>query len=88
MSSLGPWKRVDGTPLDTNSDGYATGLIALVLEQSGIESTQTATQKALSWLVRHQDRTTGMWSASSLNKQRDAALDTGSETERRIEPNQ
>jgi len=77
MSSLGPWKRGDGTPLDTNSDGYATGLIALVLEQSGIESTQTATQKALSWLIRHQDRTTGMWSASSLNKQRDAASDTG-----------
>jgi squalene-hopene/tetraprenyl-beta-curcumene cyclase len=77
MSSLGPWKRLDGTPLDTNSDGYATGLIALVLEQSGTESTQTATRKALSWLVRHQDRTTGMWSASSLNKQRDAASDTG-----------
>jgi len=77
MSSLGPWKRVDGTPLDLNSDGYATGLIVLVLQEFGGASTQTATQKALTWLVRHQDPTGGMWSASSLNKQRDPTSDVG-----------
>ncbi len=73
MSSLGPWKRVDGTALDTNSDGYATGLIALALRQSRIESEQTAGKKALSWLAQHQDRTGGMWTASSLNKRREAS---------------
>ena len=77
MSSLGPWKRVDGTPLDLNSDGYATGLIVLVLQEFGGASTQTANQKALTWLVRHQDPTGGMWSASSLNKQRDPTSDIG-----------
>ena len=29
------------------------------------------------WLVEHQDRTTGMWTASSLNKQRDPKTDIG-----------
>jgi squalene-hopene/tetraprenyl-beta-curcumene cyclase len=77
IASLGTWKRADDTALDTNSDGYATGLIALVLQQSGIESAQPAAQRALSWLVRHQDRMSGMWSAPSLNKQRDAASDVG-----------
>ena len=34
-TDLGPWKRVDGTPLETRSDGYATALIVLVLEETG-----------------------------------------------------
>ena len=29
---MGSWKRADGTPLDTRSDGYATGLATLALE--------------------------------------------------------
>lgn len=33
--------------------------------------------RALGWLVEHQDRTTGMWAATSLNKQRDPATDIG-----------
>jgi squalene-hopene/tetraprenyl-beta-curcumene cyclase len=31
-ASLGSWKRNDGTPLDTRTDGYATGLVTFVLE--------------------------------------------------------
>jgi squalene-hopene/tetraprenyl-beta-curcumene cyclase len=75
MSSLGTWKRSDGTPLDASSDAYATGLIALVLQQSGKESARVPAERALSWLSRHQDPTTGAWTASSLNKQRDAGSD-------------
>ena len=33
---VGAWKRKDNTPLDARSDGYATGLIAMVLQQPGI----------------------------------------------------
>ncbi len=32
---VGPWKRKDSTPLEVKSDGYATGLVTLALEQSG-----------------------------------------------------
>jgi squalene-hopene/tetraprenyl-beta-curcumene cyclase len=77
MSSLGPWKRTDGTPQETNSDGYATGLIAFVLQQAGVASTEPAIRNAILWLVRHQNRTSGMWTASSLNKQRDPETDIG-----------
>ena len=43
MSSLvGSWKRKDGTPLEAASDGYATGLIAFVLEQVNAPESQPA----------------------------------------------
>lgn len=76
-SALGSWKRADSTAQDTASDGYATGLITLVLQQSGTSGTGGSVSKGLSWLVRHQDAATGMWVASSLNKQRNAASDAG-----------
>ena len=31
----------------------------------------------MAWLARHQDASTGVWTASSLNKQRDPASDIG-----------
>jgi squalene-hopene/tetraprenyl-beta-curcumene cyclase len=77
MSDLGPWKRVDSTPLDTSSDGYATGLITLALRSAGVQSSDAHLSRALLWLSQNQDRTTGMWSASSLNKQRDPASEIG-----------
>ena len=33
--------------------------------------------KGLDWLRRNQDRATGRWTATSLNKQRDPESDTG-----------
>ncbi|HEY6357892.1 MAG TPA: hypothetical protein VIX35_06585, partial [Vicinamibacterales bacterium] len=33
LASLGTWVRADGTPLDTKSDGYATGLVVYALQQ-------------------------------------------------------
>jgi squalene-hopene/tetraprenyl-beta-curcumene cyclase len=77
MATLGSWKRGDNTPLDTRSDGYATGLLAYVLRASGDPRAQDAVGRARAWLVSHQDPSTGLWSAASLNKQRDPASDAG-----------
>jgi len=77
MATLGSWKRVDSTALDTASDGYATGLITLALQQAGVPPTDAHVGKGLAWLAGHQDASTGMWSATSLNKQRDPASDAG-----------
>ena len=76
-ASLGSFKRIDGTAIDTASDGYATGLVTLVLQQAGV-SGDARVRKGLEWLKRHQDRATGQWTAASLNKQRDPASDPGS----------
>jgi squalene-hopene/tetraprenyl-beta-curcumene cyclase len=77
MAALGAWKRVDDTPLVTASDGYATGLVTLALQQAGISASNPALSKGLDWLRTHQDRAAGQWHATSLNKQRDPASDIG-----------
>ena len=76
-TALGAWHRRDGTPLETRSDGYATGLIALVLEETvagaphAPPSTHAHLQRAFAWLRANQDPETGSWPAWSLNKNRD-----------------
>jgi len=77
LATLGGWKRVDGTPLDTASDGYATGLVTLALRPSGSARAAAASERGIAWLQAHQDPSTGMWRAASLNKQRDPASDIG-----------
>ncbi len=84
MSTLGMWSRGDGTPQDSSSDGYATGLVTLALQRAGtaepastVSRTDPRIRRALDWLVKHQDPATGAWSASSLNKKRDPASDIG-----------
>ena len=74
MTALGSWKRVDNTPLDTRTDGYATGLIAYVLQGTGDPRAREPIARALAWLQKNQDPA-GLWVASSLNKQRDPASD-------------
>lgn len=76
MSTLGPWKRSDGSEQDKTSDGYATGLATLALQETGF-GTDPRVIKALEWLAANQDRATGRWPASSLNKQRDPMSDVG-----------
>ena len=67
----GPWKRSDGSALDTGSDGYATGLATYALLQSGLPASHARVQQGLRWLADHQDKSTGRWLAASLNKNRD-----------------
>lgn len=77
MASLGPWQRIDGSALDTKSDGYGTGLVTFALQQAGVSPTDRRVEKGLQWLVQHQDKATGQWWATSLNKHRDPASDAG-----------
>ena len=76
LSSLGSWKRRDETSVDTGSDGYATGLVTLALQQAGQPRNHAAVASGLAWLTRHQDPD-GSWPASSLNRQHDPASDRG-----------
>ncbi|HEY3707024.1 MAG TPA: hypothetical protein VGL22_18335 [Terracidiphilus sp.] len=76
-TDLGGWHRRDGTSLETRSDGYATALIALVLEEAvagaphASRSTPAHIERALGWLRANQNAETGAWPAWSLNKNRD-----------------
>ncbi len=76
-TSLGAYKRVDNSPLDVRSDGYATGLVTLALQRAGVPKTNAQLVRGLDWLRANQDKGTGQWPASSLNKQRDPASDIG-----------
>ena len=76
LSSLGTWTRRDETPVDTQSDGYATGLVTLALQQAGVARDHEAVAGGLAWLMRNQ-APDGSWPASSLNRQRDPASDRG-----------
>jgi squalene-hopene/tetraprenyl-beta-curcumene cyclase len=69
LSSLvGAWKRADGTPQETQSDGYATGFITFVLQQGGIRREDGQLQHARAWLAANQNKTEGFWLSYSLNK--------------------
>jgi hypothetical protein len=71
-ANLGPWKRKDGTPLDTASDGYATALIVYAMHEAGISAENRLIQEGRRWLVQNQ-AADGHWNAVSLNKQREPA---------------
>lgn len=72
LSSLvGEWKRADGTPQETKSDGYATGFIVFTLEEVGVTPENARLKSGISWLIRNQDRREGFWVAYSLNKNKE-----------------
>jgi squalene-hopene/tetraprenyl-beta-curcumene cyclase len=75
LTDLGTWVRRDQTPLETRSDGYATGLIVLALAQNGIGLSEAG--RGVRWLLANQDKATGSWPAWSLNKNRDPQSDAG-----------
>jgi hypothetical protein len=75
LSDLGTWERVDNTPLESRSDGYATGLVVLALKENLV--TDSHVRRGLEWLTANQDKTTGAWPAWSLNKNRDPKSNVG-----------
>jgi squalene-hopene/tetraprenyl-beta-curcumene cyclase len=74
LSRFGTFARVDKTPLETGSDGYATALAVLALQLDGSQSLQPALTRGLGWLGSRQE-SSGRWVATSLNKKRDPASD-------------
>ena len=78
LTDLGSWHRRDDSPLETRSDGYATGLVVLVLEEAAVtSSTSPRIARGIAWLESNQDKTTGAWPAWSLNKNRDVTTPVG-----------
>lgn len=78
LTDLGTWERRDKTPLETRSDGYATGLTVLVLEETSTDAhANPQVARGIAWLKANQDKTTGAWTAWSLNKNRDLQSDVG-----------
>ena len=78
LTDLGTWKRRDNTPLETHSDGFATGLVVLVLEEIELNpNSNLHVAHGREWLVANQDKTTGAWLAWSVNKNRDLETPVG-----------
>jgi squalene-hopene/tetraprenyl-beta-curcumene cyclase len=77
LSDLGAWQRKDGTALETKSDGYATGLTVLALEESGFAQNLPQAKRGLAWLEQNQLQGEGKWPAWSLNLKRDSASYVG-----------
>ena len=76
LSSLDGWKRVDKTAQPSESDGFATSLAVLVMEESHTSRRNSAVKRGQVWLEQHQQKD-GDWLASSMNKQRDPESDAG-----------
>jgi squalene-hopene/tetraprenyl-beta-curcumene cyclase len=74
---LRTWIREDGTSQERNSDGYATGLIVLVLQQAGLDRNTPPLTRGISWLMANQNAADGSWPSDSLNKRRDLSSYTG-----------
>ena len=72
----GVWKRHDNTPFDLRSDGYATGIVVLALEENGLGK-DPEVRKGLAWILANQDKSDGMWPAWSLNVKRKPDSDIG-----------
>jgi len=77
VATFADWKRIDNTALDMRSDGFGTGLAALALQSAGVPRTDPQLRRAIDWLMKNQDPSTGRRNAVSLNKQRDPASDPG-----------
>jgi squalene-hopene/tetraprenyl-beta-curcumene cyclase len=76
LSSMDQEKRADDSPAPTESDGVATGLAVLALEESGSSRQDPMVKRGLEWLEEHQEKD-GDWYASSLNEERDPKSDVG-----------
>ena len=77
LSTFADWKRIDGSTLETGSDGYATGFASFVLQAAGVPKDDPSVHRGLGWLNAHQDQAGGFWFTASLNKNRDPQSDAG-----------
>jgi squalene-hopene/tetraprenyl-beta-curcumene cyclase len=71
LASLDKWKRLDNSAEPTDSDGLATSLAVLAIEESGKGGHDMTLKRGLQWLEQHQQKD-GKWQAASPNKQRDS----------------
>jgi squalene-hopene/tetraprenyl-beta-curcumene cyclase len=71
------WLREDGTPVEGKSDGVATSLMILALQEAGLPRDNAQLKHGLSWLMSNQNAAEGFWPASSVNKRRHKSSDTG-----------
>jgi squalene-hopene/tetraprenyl-beta-curcumene cyclase len=71
------WLREDGTPMEGKSDGVATSLMTLALQEAGVPRDNAQLKHGLSWLMSNQNVTEGSWPASSVNKRRHKSSETG-----------
>jgi squalene-hopene/tetraprenyl-beta-curcumene cyclase len=71
------WLREDGTPMEGKSDGVATSLMTLALQEAGLPRDSAQLKHGLSWLMSNQNAAEGFWPASSVNKRRHMSSDTG-----------
>lgn len=76
-SLVNMWLREDGTPMNGKSDGVATGLITLALQEAGVSRDNAQLKRGISWLMSNQNAAEGSWPASSVNKRRHLSSDTG-----------
>ena len=73
-SNMDERERKDDSPAPSDSDGYATGIAVLAMEQARISRQDPMLKQGLAWLVAHQQKD-GAWAALSINKKRDPASD-------------
>ena len=73
LARLSTWQRIDGTAIPDTSDGFATAIVTVALQDAG--ATEASVTKARTWLVAHQDAKTGSLPALSINKLRDPSAD-------------
>ena len=69
--------RSDWTRQDSQSDGYATGLITFVLQEAGLSAQNPTVKRGLAWLAHNQSTTDGSWSSFSLSERRSPSSNVG-----------
>jgi hypothetical protein len=77
LAALAPWERTDESGLGTASDGFATSMSVLALQEAGEAPDAPSVRQGRAWLEANQNASTGAWPAVSVNKERDLASDRG-----------